>query len=484
MSTSNKSRDYNGERVLIVFHGLETGIEKDKLIWKILKTTFDTFGTRISDIQVLWNGVAENLIELYEFDHEYIGEAYFGVLKVRLITQYHNHTLSKPIKLADFLDFNFNKHTLKIAIWNDRSQVPMLKNIFKAISKSLNFTLDLIYIELSSWRRLPDININLLRNRTIDCTYNFCNKEPYGGVSTSLPYSIVGLQTVFKPRRNFTLNSLMLSVVDEKGSIYIVICSFLICLLLIMQADRLKRDITRVILEVIGLFMGYPLTFPTRVDLLMVGFGMLGLLIRTIYLADYYKVLTINMFDEHPNELIELQNGKYKVIIPNFAFNMDVLLKSLPAGFQAEASLQTGQELLDSIDELPYFTGFLVDAFKVHFYMKEGLIDTRTHIMLHSFLNIHRCLHFQKDHPIKEMFDHYMDILKESGLMNHWSFVDLNRVRSEINKEPTQIILTDVWNAFILTGFGLFTSILVFLLEICIFKILAWRKGLCKFYRK
>lgn len=445
---------------------MELGLQKDKLISQIFRSTFNAFGTRIAEIQVLWNGIREDLIEVFDFDHANIGQAFFEDLKLRLVTQYRNHTLLKPFDFAKVLDFNFNKHTLKIAIWNDASQVFLLTKVFEVLSKELNFTLNLTYIDFSYARTHKNLNIELLRNRSIDCSYHFCNTEPFPGVSALPPYSIIALVTVFPPRKSFDLDSLLLIVFTERCFAYAAICIILICLVLVFKTSALRRDISRVILEVSGVFYGYSLTFTAHFETLIVGFGVLGLLVRTNYQAAYFKVMTLDMFDEHPSNLQEIQERNFKVIIPHFGFDASILLKSLPKGFQAVTSRKTGQELLDSINQLPYDTGIFVDKYKAYYNLKHELIDPRTHIILESILNLHRCLYFQENHPLRELFEHYIDILKESGFMEKWSYTDITAVKLEINKEPVQIRLTDISNAFILLGGGVTISCLGFLMEI------------------
>lgn len=463
---------YFSQRILIVFHGLKLGLDKEILISKIFKSAFDAFDIfdpRIIDIQVLWNGVEEEAIELFEVDHAFIGQS-FDDFRTRLITRYQNHTLSKPILFADFLNLNFNKHTLKIAIWNDRSQVFVLKNVFQTLSKTLNFTLDLTLMELKNVKANPYLNIDLLRNRSIDCSYEFCHNKPFTGVSVLPPYHIVELITVFPPRKSFTLDDLFLTTFTEKCFVLLEISNLLISLVLLMKSPLLRRDIAKVIFEVHGVFYGYSLTFQSRLDGLILAFGVLGLLARTNYQAAYFKALTLNLFDVHPSSWQEIEDGDYKIIIPHLGLDSNILLQSLPSSLKTEIVPKAGQEVLEDIDQLPYNAGVFIDKYKVYFHLKQGLIDPHTHVVPETILNEYRCLFFQKNHPLKEVFNRHIKTLIETGFIEKWLSSNIKTAKLEMNKEPNQIEVRHILNAFLLVGSGLGAAFVVFLMEVLYFK--------------
>lgn len=450
------SSNYYAQRLFIVLHGLELGLETDELVSKI---SSNGIFVPLINILVIWHGSGDGLIELFEIHDTHIGER-------KSITTYKNHRL-----LADSQSFDFKKHSLTIAIFNDTSHIAFLTNIFETLSTKLNFTLDLKYIDLAVVRTRPHLNIDLLRNRSIHCSPNLCHT--FSGVS-SFPYSIIELVTVFKPRRSFNFDdSLLLYIhVNRNCIIYLTICNVLICFVLVMKSPRLMRDITKVFLEVHGVFYGYPLTFPTRVKALIITFGILNLFIRTDYQAANFKALTLNLFDDSPSSLKDLQVGDFKVIAPNAGFDSKVFRKSLPSGLQGIGSSKTQQELLNIINQLPYDTGFFAEKYTVYF---QKLIDPHIQIISQPIYNVNRCLYFQENHPLKEVFKHYIDMLKEGGFIDKWSSVDIERVKFKIHKEPVQITVKDILIVFILIGSGLTTSFLFFFLEILFFRF-AYKK--------
>lgn len=196
-------------------------------------------------------------------------------------------------------------------------------------------------------------------------------------------------------------------------------------------------------------------------------FMFLGMIITTFYSSNIYKVLTLNLFDNNPSSLKDLQSSKYTILYSYLKDRFPSLFEYLKSSqFNMVFRNQVDLAILRNMHQLPDDTGIFVDQFKLFYYLERSMLNPRIHIIFESIINVQECLFYQENHFLKPFFEHYLEIFKETGFIAKWSTPNLRKVKLEMNKMPSQIFLTDILQIFRFWMYGLAMSFLIFVLEI------------------
>lgn len=453
-----------------MFHAL-LKTEKEDVLMNIFKLALQTY--KMIDIMVLWK--EEKSIEVWVIDSENVGQK-CGDLVPRKINKFQNNTFKSSITLVPApKTFNYHKCKVKVALWDFKSNKNFLIELYEILARKFNFTLEMTLLNLTIMSENPELPFDLLRNRSIHSTYQFCNTRQVQGVSASEPMIVLKLLTAFKPRsrKNFSLYVLF-SLAETSLSAYIL-CHVVFGLIFWKVFARLRNDIALLILEVQNMVHGCPLSFRTRKSPLLIAALMLALILRAYNHGIVFRAVTLDILDQNPSSLVDLQKGDFKVVMPNFGYDSQELYKSLSENFQVEPSKLSGDHLLLNLHKNPYKTGIFIDEYKLFFYLKNRLVDKRVHIILNPVMNLQRCLYYQENHPLNHFFRPYLQIVTEAGLVQKWiTTLNLRKRNIYLKKEPTQICLGDLALMFVIVGYGFIVSFFVFLVE------LMYRKLKCK----
>lgn len=448
---------YFADSFFIMYEITETNfIERQSLITKIIKSS----GWNFLNVMVAIRFDKERYIELWQIDFTKRGK-HCRDFKIHLVTKYQDDKFLKIPRAKRFLQkINHSKCVVKVLLWKDNSQIFIGQNIFLLLSEILNFTLQIEFKDVSLFRNKNDFFVEMLQNKSILSTSNFCNFRPPKGVSVGSPFMIVNMIPVFGPRKSLTLTSMTVKPLDKYSQTLVFILHFSIWIMLIVFAKQNSNDKIDTFFKIHGTFHGFPFQIPTNMKAPIILLMFIGMMIKTFYSSNIYKVLTLNLFDNHPSNLKELQSSKYKILYSYLKTRFPGLFEYLKRSqFNMVFTNQTDAEILRSIHEIPDDTGAFLDQFKVFYYLERGMINPRIHIIFETVINIQKCLFYQENHFLKPLFEHYLDIFKETGFISKWSTVNLRKVKFEINKIPTQIFLNDVLQPFKFLNYGLVMSL-------------------------
>lgn len=416
-----------------------------------------------------------NLAELYQLNPNYAGRK-CGDIEYRLVTKYQDSAfLMRPDFQKISHSVHFRKCLIKFVFWKDLARINIMNNIVEIFSEILSFTYEIKFLDFSILKSNPNagVHIDFLLNKSVHCTSSFCDFGAKFGVSVGSPYTISEFIVVFTPRNTFSLNNAIRQYWTADFWKYLY--AFYLILSIMSYLVSQNRGLTNFIgtyLNIFGTFYGHPLRIPRNLKSLIISAFILGLVIRTAYQGLIYKSLTFDLYNQHPAHLINLQGGLWRVLFPNVGNSFDNVIKNLiQSGVSVTVSKSPIQELLDNLSQMPYDTGALVDQHNFYYNLERKLIDERIHVIRENVVSSRRCLFFQKNHPLENIFDHYMQILTESGFVSKWTAVRKDKIRFETIKEPAQIEVMDIWMAFVIAGVGLGISFLIFFIEIVYFSI-------------
>lgn len=450
---------------MIVFHLNQDDYEKEGVVRDISNLLHRR---RLLNADVLVNIKEIDVAELWKLNTLQKSQ-FCGDVSYFLQSRYQNSSYSYLSHSKNPSNTTVHKCTAKIIFWEDRAYKPVLLNIFRVLSEKLHFTAEIKFYKSSKYRSNPNIIMDLLRNKSIDCTSSYCSRQNEPGVTSGESYSMKGFIVVFKRRKFLNIKSVFLHYLYGFQWTFLVFSYLIIAIIvyLLHRLNRSEKDFVGILLDIWGTFYGYLVKTSNKIRFVLASAYATGLIMRTIYQGFFYSALTLNRSDNYPATLNDLIEGQFELLVPDLKITTNYVLEGLKkTRFNAVSSNYSTDELLLRLKENPYDTGMFADHFKVLYNLQNGLIDKRTHVIFKSVLSIRKCLFLQKNNPMRLLFDHYLDMMDQSGFPAKWFSVDWKKIKLEINKEPVQIGLEDIWIEFVFIGVGLSVSIVIFMLEI------------------
>lgn len=169
---------YFADSFLIIYDPSINFIGRKSLITEAIKGS----GWKFLDAMIAIRFDEENYIELWRIDFSKRGE-HCRDFQINLETTFQNDKfLQIPRGKQLHLRMNYSKCVFEVHLWDESSKAFIAEQIFLLLSEAFNFTLQITYKDLSLFQIKNDILIQMLQNRSILISSNFCNYRPMNGV--------------------------------------------------------------------------------------------------------------------------------------------------------------------------------------------------------------------------------------------------------------------------------------------------------------
>lgn len=436
-----------------------------KKIHKFVSSTI-TF----SNLKMIIEVPLENFLRIFQIDADY------------LLKDCGHHPIIEVSKFPGPINFqeptltNVCKCPLKVMLNLDHSKTEILisQNIFKL----LNFSYEIVYTRNG---RSRDTGLPILADKTADIFVGYCTAGR-SDLQVGKPFLMSKLFAVFKPRKPVSLFDVVLRSATSMDF------SLLTMLISALSITRIETMITKmkwypfdIFLQMFGGIYGFAViyketTFSTRIFMFINMF--VGMQVRAYLQGTMFNVFTLNWLHSYPSKLSELRNPDVRILgsfYSKYEFNShDIKTRDL---FNIVPTNLTENELFENFTKLPHFTGIFADYMSIIHNILSRSIEDHVHVLKEPIVTIQKCMYFQKNSPLKFLFDKELDRLTETGWID--KFTRLYKVkqgfRVEISKTPQPISMTDLSHSFSVYLISILVCLTGFAIEIFWHRIFLYR---------